>query len=226
MRHILSILLLGIAVMCYGEAIRSNIAGRYVLQCEEGVEPLPEGLTAVRYLESTGTQYIHTGLLFQKNIRLIVSVEYTGTTTFGWGRNYSSYEILWQGSRFYFGGGYSIIESREYNRQYEYDLDFTDKNMVAKINGEIVRETTGTQPTDGYILLFALYRPGLADPIIEFPGRHYYFFLFVGDELIMNLVPCRFINEVDENEGAMYDRISGNLFRNQGTGSFIIGPDL
>ena len=27
------------------------------------------------------------------------------------------------------------------------------------------------------------------------------------------------------NEGAMYDRVSGQLFRNAGTGAFIIGPD-
>ena len=97
--------------------------------------------------------------------------------------------------------------------------------MVARINGDIVRQTSGTQPTDSYILLFALYRSGLANPVINFSGRHYYFMIFSGDELLMNLVPCRFINELGENEGAMYDLVSKQLFRNNGSGEFIIGPD-
>lgn len=43
---------------------------------------------------------------------------------------------------------------------------------------------------------------------------------------IIDLLPVRFTNELNETEGAMYDLVSGELFRNQGTGSFIIGPDI
>lgn len=35
----------------------------------------------------------------------------------------------------------------------------------------------------------------------------------------------RFTNENGVSEGAMYDRVSGQLFRNAGQGSFVIGPD-
>lgn len=41
----------------------------------------------------------------------------------------------------------------------------------------------------------------------------------------MHLIPVRFTNELGETEGAMYDKISGQLFRNRGTGKFAIGPD-
>lgn len=41
----------------------------------------------------------------------------------------------------------------------------------------------------------------------------------------IDLIPVRFTNERGESEGAMYDKVSGKLFRNAGTGSFIIGPD-
>lgn len=43
--------------------------------------------------------------------------------------------------------------------------------------------------------------------------------------VITDLVPVRFTNDNGENEGAMYDRVSGHLFRNSGTGAFIVGPD-
>ncbi len=38
-------------------------------------------------------------------------------------------------------------------------------------------------------------------------------------------VPIRFANEQGVSEGAMYDRVTRQLFRNRGTGAFVIGPD-
>lgn len=43
--------------------------------------------------------------------------------------------------------------------------------------------------------------------------------------LIFDAIPVRFTNELGVSEGAMYDRVSGQLFRNQGTGAFAVGPD-
>ena len=45
-----------------------------------------------------------------------------------------------------------------------------------------------------------------------------------GGVTVRNFIPVRFTNEFGQTEGAMYDRVSGQLFRNQGTGSFVIGP--
>ena len=44
-------------------------------------------------------------------------------------------------------------------------------------------------------------------------------------ELIMSLKAVRIRNELGFWEGAMYDGISGEIFRNLGSGAFIIGPD-
>lgn len=41
----------------------------------------------------------------------------------------------------------------------------------------------------------------------------------------VDMIPVRFTNENGISEGAMYDRVSGQLFRNAGTGAFVIGPD-
>ena len=43
--------------------------------------------------------------------------------------------------------------------------------------------------------------------------------------VLFDAIPVRFTNENCVSEGAMYDRVSGQLFRNAGTGAFIIGPD-
>ena len=41
----------------------------------------------------------------------------------------------------------------------------------------------------------------------------------------VDFISVRFTNELGQSEGAMYDKVSGQLFRNQGTGAFTIGPD-
>ena len=45
--------------------------------------------------------------------------------------------------------------------------------------------------------------------------------------LVRDFIPVRFTNELGQSEGAMYDRVSGELepFRNKGTGAFLWGPD-
>ena len=54
--------------------------------------------------------------------------------------------------------------------------------------------------------------------------RIYEFFVVRAGEKIVDMIPVCFTNENGVSEGAMYDKVSGKLFRNAGTGSFIIGP--
>lgn len=51
--------------------------------------------------------------------------------------------------------------------------------------------------------------------------RCYSCYAIRGVERVIDLIPVR-VN----GEGAMYDRVSGQLFRNAGTGAFVIGPDV
>lgn len=44
-------------------------------------------------------------------------------------------------------------------------------------------------------------------------------------KMIRNLKAVRFTNELGQNEGGMYDIVSGELFKNGGSGAFINGPD-
>ena len=51
--------------------------------------------------------------------------------------------------------------------------------------------------------------------------RLYYLKIVNGDDVVLDLVPVRV-----GDEGFMYDRVSGKLFGNAGTGRFILGPDI
>ncbi len=56
--------------------------------------------------------------------------------------------------------------------------------------------------------------------------KMYSMHILYGGSKILDMIPVRFINENHEMEGGMYDRISNTIFRNIGSGKFIIGPDL
>lgn len=43
--------------------------------------------------------------------------------------------------------------------------------------------------------------------------------------MLFDIIPVRFTNELGEPEGAMYDKVSGQLFRNAGTDKFLVGAD-
>lgn len=174
----------------------------------------------VEYLGSTGTQYIDTGWVFQKNIRMVFIIIYTGSGAFG--RNAGNYECLWSGSAFFFGYGRTAL-TRQNNVRYEIDYDFTAGNMVAKVNGSVVRQTTGTQPTDTEINLFATT---IGKTVVPGNMRHGRFTIYKNEVTVLDLVPVRFTNEQGVSEGAMYDRVSGQLFRNSGTGAFLFGTDI
>ena len=47
----------------------------------------------------------------------------------------------------------------------------------------------------------------------------------VDNTILGSFIPVRFTNEDGVSEGVMYDKVSGQLYRNAGTGAFIIGPD-
>lgn len=178
----------------------------------------------VAWLESTGTQWIDTGWLFQKDIRIVLQIRYLDTT-YGWGRNAGAYEVLWSNKgAFYFGYGRSIVP-RSNGVDYVLDLDFTAGAMVAKVNGDIVRSTTGTQPTLTRIGLFSVFSFDGTTPSSITKCRHGGITIYKDDVAVLDFVPVRFTNELGQSEGAMYDRVSEQLFRNQGTGAFVLGPD-
>jgi hypothetical protein len=175
----------------------------------------------IEYLESTSTQYINTGKTFKSNIRVVFSVIYTQTVTQynqTWGLNRSGYEVLWGGNQFYFGSGYSTYSNPVKDTEYECDYDFTAGSMVAKINNTVVRRTSGTQPNASEAMyIFAMNYNGMRK---YYKAKHGEFKLYENGVIALDLIPVRV-----GNVGYMFDKVSGKLFGNAGTGSFILGPD-
>lgn len=178
----------------------------------------------VEYLESTGNCIINTGFIpTGDDIRIQTKVLYKGYTDgssyLPWFYTYvneqtNTYRIvrgntstttilLYNGSKANSGIGYNVALNNIYN------IDFNRNKYTINTRSGNLSTVKGTE-NSGYLYLFSP----------KFKGAFFFFRLWKDDVLMLDLIPVR-----KGNVGYMYDKVSGQLFGNAGTGQFILGPD-
>jgi hypothetical protein len=193
--------------------------------------PLPYD-AEVEYLESTGTQWIDTGI--KPNYDDVVRIELAVGTSSSLGR------------RFLFSDGNpNVAHYAEINGYNKYGVNNSRVIPVSFTVGNLYKayaEFSGTLAKLGATINNSDYET--SDTNYASPDWLYSLRLFridgtyagsgsrigrlsikINGDIVFNSRPVRFTNEQGVSEGAMYDRVSGQLFRNADTGAFTIGPD-
>ena len=122
--------------------------------------------------------------------------------------------------------GNSFIVSVDGATPYKcYDYIADGVNISISLDGNVLssKATTVKIPyVANKMELFAIRGTSSSTEIVgTWTGLCYYFKLVtVEGETVLDLIPVR-----KDGVGYMYDRVSGELFGNAGTGAFIIGPD-
>ena len=196
---------------------------------------LPAEYQEVEYLESTGTQGIITDVIATNNIGfdcVYYAKSKIGTVDYGciFGGRVSSGNNDFQLTTFHqSGSGYS--GSFRFGSGWGYNANITRlemgrtsfKNCVFVSNDASdihVSEYNWTSAIP--IALFLLNNNGTLTQG-GYGCRIYVMRFYDGDSLIRDYVPC--YRKTDSKPG-MYDFVSKQFFVNQGTGEFIIGPDV
>ena len=191
----------------------------------------------VEYLESTGTQWTKTDFTPNQNSRIDIEFENTNTDT--------TIANLWLTGCFYtsdntgpfgvritrsdfgiFCAAPSSINYYGSNVGRKFTGVFSDKKWsIANVASGMSSDFECRAP----LCLFGINWGIIAHQYDSIGGlviaRIYRFRAWDNGVLVRDFISVRFTNEQGVSEGAMYDRVSGELFGNQGTGSFIIGPD-
>ena len=182
----------------------------------------------VEYLESTGTQWIDTGYTPSGPTTFNLSATFTPTSSeFDF---FGAYRLYTQGSmicgcynKFVFGYNppnsridSASLGSAEIYAKIEYSLGQSSRTL--KVNGTTYSGNGATFSN----LEVTLFRSNF----IGIFKCHAFQIYDANGILVRDFQPVRFTNENGQSEGAMYDRVSRKLFRNAGTGSFTIGPDV
>ena len=185
----------------------------------------------VEYLESTRTQYIDTGIDhvsdsgFSVTGCFLISTHATYPALAG-----VSFEDESNWLEVYEDGGVSFVGT-----MYSGVYILNAKNVVTAyanyLNDGLVYYDN--DPPDNIVdnpvinARYMLFCAGSENGPMGFSNaRIYGFKATIGQEIVRDLIPVRFTNELGESEGAMYDKVSKQLFRNQGTGKFIVGTDV
>ena len=176
----------------------------------------------VEYLESTGTKYIDTGAIINYSdvVEAVASIN-NRNSIFGYvdSLTVQRFNVTGSGtsSYAYFGKTPSSFgnTTTQYDTKYKFSLG--DGKFI--IDGTIVGTREYTDETlGGSLILFARKQNNLINDFLA--GKIYSFSVKRNGVKILDYIPVR-VGDV----GYMYDRVSGQLFGNSGTGAFIIGPD-
>ena len=188
----------------------------------------------VEYLESTGTQWIDTGLVWDAGewecravITALSSVEENyiiSQYASGQGAVYAFaylYKNIVRIAYRFNNAAHLAVSSAFFGKTYEWHAHYTNGNQtlsignLATLSANQVWKSGATQ--EGMRIIIGGMRTygGMAKDI-RF-GR-----VRIEHE---NILVCDFIPVRIGAVGYFYDRVSGQLFVNQGTGAFIIGPD-
>lgn len=224
------------------ERIADGAIGYYDLYTEEFLENVgtgdPEILgyvspydAQIEYLESTGTQYIDTGYVPNENTIAVLDAALTSAddeiTMFGLINSNG-------GVRFHFGTyqskwHYGVSPRTATNKWYNFTtptLDTARHTFEMRGNGygavdstsNTISVVSGTYSLGVYLFGRNL---GGGTPDGLCPMKYYGFTIHEGENLVHDFIPVR-IGQV----GYLYDSVSGELFGNNGTGSFVLGQDV
>lgn len=174
----------------------------------------------IEFLESTGTQWIDTGINYFPDFEIVCKLsESVPNKTIGNGISYCLQRQSSQFPNWQFSSGN--------NNNYNSSIPITEKHTIAWKENKVYTDgifLTSFQKSKNFgnnCCLFAVSSTSTWPCII------YHVSLYDDyNTLIRDYIPVRFTNELGQSEGAMYDKVSGQLFRNQGSGEFVMGPDV
>ena len=198
---------------------------------------VPIEYTQVEYIESTGTQYIDTGVKPNNNTvteikcspiigdevmsnGAILGARYSsGVKEYRLQIGVSSDSKIRTIQRVYNNEIYGFRDSYyEWFKDYIYNIKF---GVNTYINGELLDTfDNGDFTPDINMYLFAFNNNG---NILGYSQSRIYFCkIYDNDILVRNFIPCKNTSDIV----GLYDAVSGTFYQNAGTGTFEAGNDL
>jgi hypothetical protein len=176
----------------------------------------------IEYLESTGTQYIDTGVFGNSSMgyETKFSIETDSQFLFGAWNDSSHRQGIYVSNTWLVYCGNGGTNNSVIGISAGEICTASLSNGVITVNGRS-RTFTDSTVMGRTFYIFGNNRPNIIDKAKS--GTRFWYFKMWDEKgvLIRDLIPVR-----KGNIGYMYDRVSGQLFGNQGTGEFVLGDDI
>lgn len=207
------------------------------LNIKEMESLLPEGYTELEYIESTGTQYIDTGYIFDgSNYEIETKASITKLNSqwailCGERHNVDNLQIRNGGIGFnydinyinYAENGYAnvILGKTELNKQYVWNVYYDNVNkyvLASRNNEEPFKDFFNSSLLGGKSIYIFGFNANKLDFLVS--AKLYYFKIKQDNKLVRDFIPALDKNNVP----CLYDKVEGENYYNQGTGEFVVGP--
>lgn len=222
-----------LAMVAESGIVRANMGGLATSYIQNRGGGLPDGCVAIEYLESAGgIQWIDTGIVVDDNNYVLkCDMERTQVPSLAWCGYFGSYPLSTQSpcTRLINSGtsvnlyvNYSRVGSGGNTAPGYTIFDPSVRTVYMLYNGKL-----DYYRNEKLFYSLSISAPnGIDTDTIRVFGdgaymRLYRFSIMYNGEPIIDLIPVR-----DDVVGCLYDTISGQLFYNEGTDEFIVGPDL
>ena len=196
----------------------TKVTGTYEPVSDEGESSLlPPAYQQLAYIESTGTQYIDTGFLpTYGDSSVVITFKPTKAVTskeqWVFGQWYGSNGWRCGGS----GSSYGYIN-------YETSRGFYFANSSSNLNKNIGMSPKSNITSEYPMLLFAQQEGGRAGYVENSFFRVYECKIWNIQNLVRDFIPCY---RKEDGEIGMFDVVGGAFYTNQGTGTFVAGPEV
>ena len=186
---------------------------------------LPEIYQEVEYIQTTGTQYIDTGIkpidrTYQVSTKIGVTTAEQDKCVFGTsGAVY--YQLTPYTNQWAYGTNGNEGKSGTYKAIVgnEYIIEFNNSLYNIVINGDLIASGLTFINVNNSIKISSRNDSRL--------GKFkYYYFRIINNQtndILMDLIPCY---RRSDSVAGMYDLVSGNFFINSGTGTLLVGGDI
>jgi len=179
---------------------------------------IPENYTRLSYLESTGTQYIDTGINADNKLGFETRMSYN-SGRFG---AHNIINSITHRHHFYDNGYWGFgVTSTYYGGLHQIDTPYKVScnfyNDYKYIDNDGMTNELPNTAFDTEVNFYLFRRNGLYP--MNFTGKIYYFKMTYENILVRDFIPC-----LDENnKPCLYDRVTQRTFYNAGTGEFLYG---
>lgn len=186
---------------------------------------LPNSYKSIEYLESTGTQYIDTGVVGKSGLEILIDYEHTALTSDSQipigSMKASSDRIYPLSSGNYFGYGpyKSASISVTVNTRYSVYTKLCAGEQLLIVNGKAAYTGADSTEYDSScnMYLFAANKEGTAS--YQCKAKIRCCKIYENGTLIRNFVPCMNL----KGDAGMYDLVNSKFYVNAGTGEFVCG---
>ena len=234
----------GLYDMVTGEFYTNDGSGTFIAGPE--IYNLPSEYQQLEYIESTGTQYIDTGvgntIGFKAELTGILTNKTNSVPTIigcSLGENKRSFFDINEQGYWRIGIGTSYTASTmlaQINQKNEFEVSTISGNAYIKLNGTYISQKTDSYIGTSYnIYLFSRNNVGSLSASTFSSIKLYNLKLYNELEVLQrNFVPCKTTTTVTDVKGnsctagtvGLYDMVTGEFYTNDGTGTFTAGPNV